>query len=110
MGGTGACRDAFSLHMKERSMTRIIGFAAAALAVVTLATTADAGSRKRHTKFYYDPGYTDTHAYHPGYRSYGYAWRPGDARYDRHDPSTWSHRPMNAWDKARRDDALLGRW
>jgi hypothetical protein len=91
-------------------MTRILGLTVAAIALVAMAGTAHAGTGKRHGKKHMQQSqYYSQHQKQEGYwSSYGYS---GD-RYDysqRRDPSTWTG-PLNAWDKARRDDSLLGRW
>jgi hypothetical protein len=89
---------------------RVLGIAVAALAAIMFAGAADAGSAKRHGKKYMQNApHFSQHQKQDGYwSSYGYSGE----RYDysqRRDPGTWSG-PLNAWDKARRDDALLGRW
>lgn len=87
-------------------MTKILTALIAAFAVVALAGTADAGSKrhgKRHMHYHAEPyGWQ-----HDGYWSYGFRGDRYDFVSNRADPSTWTGRPRNAWDKARRDDAQL---
>jgi len=85
---------------------------AAAFALAATGGTADA--KKRHKvapHAQYEQGYWEDGSYRPWGPSWGTSWAYGPHGNDysgRHDPSTWSG-PLNAWDKARRDDSFLMR-
>ncbi len=79
---------------------------AAAVALVAMTATADAAKKKHRYRPAPMAQCVDSGWNTGGYFGYGPC---GNDYSGRRDPLTWEG-PLNAWDKARRDDANLGRW